>query len=68
MSPIPTGPQPVWATLTAQEEMTKFRDQDNDELTGCGADKFQCDSGDDTVYDYNPEEGDKITGDCENIF
>jgi Ca2+-binding RTX toxin-like protein len=42
--------------------------QGDDELTGNGgADKFQCGGGEDTVTDFNPEEGDKATGNCENI-
>src|SRR5215207_8939620 len=32
---------------------------------GGGADKFQCGKGEDTVTDFNPEEGDKATGNCE---
>ena len=34
---------------------------------GSGADKFQCGSGDDDVTDFNLEEGDKATGNCENV-
>jgi Ca2+-binding RTX toxin-like protein len=42
--------------------------QGDDQLTGNGgADKFQCGSGEDTVTDFNPDEGDKATGNCENI-
>src|SRR5215217_8945223 len=42
--------------------------QGDDELTGNGgADKFQCGKGEDTVTDFNEEEGDKATGNCENI-
>jgi hypothetical protein len=42
--------------------------QGNDELTGNGgADKFKCGSGDDVVTDYNEGEGDKATGNCENV-
>jgi Ca2+-binding RTX toxin-like protein len=42
--------------------------QGDDQLTGNGgADKFQCGKGEDTVTDFNEEEGDKATGNCENI-
>jgi Ca2+-binding RTX toxin-like protein len=42
--------------------------QGDDLLTGNGrADKFQCGSGTDEVTDFNQEEGDKATGNCENI-
>ena len=42
--------------------------QGDDTLTGNGgADKFQCGKGEDTVTDFNPDEGDKATGNCENI-
>jgi Ca2+-binding RTX toxin-like protein len=42
--------------------------QGDDELTGGGgADKFQCGSGEDSITDYNPDEGDKATGNCEGI-
>jgi Ca2+-binding RTX toxin-like protein len=42
--------------------------QGDDELTGNGgADKFQCGKGEDTVTDFKEEEGDKATGNCENI-
>lgn len=42
--------------------------QGDNELTGGGADKFKCGGGDDTVFDYNPDEGDKITENCETIL
>jgi serralysin len=42
--------------------------QGDDTSTGNGgADKFQCGSGEDTVTDFNEAEGDKATGNCENI-
>ena len=42
--------------------------QGDDTLTGNGgADKFQCGSGEDTVTDFNPDEGDKASGNCEGI-
>ena len=42
--------------------------QGDDTLTGNGgADKFQCGKGEDTVTDFNEAEGDKATGNCENI-
>jgi hypothetical protein len=34
---------------------------------GSDADKFKCGSGEDIVLDYNPDEGDKATGNCEGI-
>jgi Ca2+-binding RTX toxin-like protein len=43
----------------------------NDELTGGkGADKFTCGEGNDTIRDYNSEEGDVILDrqNCENIL
>jgi RTX calcium-binding nonapeptide repeat (4 copies) len=43
----------------------------NDELTGgAGADKFTCGEGNDTIRDYNSEEGDVILDrqDCEKIL
>ena len=43
----------------------------DDQLTGGpGADKFTCGPGNDTVRDYNPEEGDVILDkdNCENIL
>lgn len=43
----------------------------NDELTGGpGADKFTCGQGNDTIIDYDPEEGDVITDrqNCEKIL
>lgn len=43
----------------------------NDELTGgAGADKFTCGDGNDTIRDYNSEEGDVILDrqDCEKIL
>src|SRR5829696_8618049 len=43
--------------------------QGDDVSTGNGgADKFQCGKGEDTVTDFNEEEGDKATGNCENIL
>jgi len=43
--------------------------QGDDQLTGGrGEDKFQCSSGEDTVTDFNAAEGDKATGNCENII
>ena len=42
--------------------------QGDDILLGNGgADKFQCGSGEDTVTDFNEAEGDKATGNCENV-
>lgn len=42
--------------------------QGDDQLTGNGgADKFQCGKGQDTVTDFNEAEGDKATGNCENV-
>jgi Ca2+-binding RTX toxin-like protein len=32
-----------------------------------GADKFQCGSGNDQVFDFDESEGDKATGNCENV-
>ena len=43
----------------------------NDELTGgLGADNFTCGEGNDTIKDYNPEEGDVISDrqNCEKIL
>jgi Ca2+-binding RTX toxin-like protein len=34
---------------------------------GDGSDKFQCGSGEDDTTDYDPDEGDKATGNCEDI-
>jgi Ca2+-binding RTX toxin-like protein len=42
--------------------------QGDDILTGGGgADKFKCGKGSDTITDFNADEGDKKTGNCENI-
>ena len=42
--------------------------QENDRLFGNGgADKFHCSSGEDTVLDFDPAEGDKATGNCKNV-
>lgn len=32
-----------------------------------GADKINCGSGEDTVFEFNEAEGDKATGNCENF-
>jgi Ca2+-binding RTX toxin-like protein len=43
-------------------------EKSNDELTGStGADKFKCGSGSDKVLDFNKAQGDKATGNCENV-
>jgi len=45
-------------------------DEGNDHIYGGpGSDQFWCNSGLDTVHDYNPAEGDKIISepDCENV-
>ena len=34
---------------------------------GDGSDKFQCGSGNDEVTDFNKAEGDKASGNCENV-
>jgi Ca2+-binding RTX toxin-like protein len=40
----------------------------DDSLTGNGgADKFKCGQGEDTVTDFEESEGDKTSGNCENI-
>ena len=42
--------------------------QGDDQLTGSGgADKFQCGKGNDVVTDFNKAEGDKASGNCENV-
>ena len=45
-----------------------FGDGNSDTLTGNeGADAFFCGSGRDTITDFNADEGDTKTGDCENF-
>jgi Ca2+-binding RTX toxin-like protein len=45
-----------------------FGDADDDILQGGdGADSFNCGLGIDTVLDYNPQQGDVITDDCELV-
>jgi hypothetical protein len=34
---------------------------------GTGADVFSCGKGEDTITDYNPDEGDVKAADCENF-
>ena len=41
--------------------------QGDDLLIGGGADKFKCGSGEDTTTDYNPDDGNKATGNCEDV-
>lgn len=42
--------------------------QGNDELTdGPGSDTFRCDSGRDTVTNFNNAEGDIASRDCDNV-
>ena len=43
--------------------------QGDDQLTGGGrADILVCGPGEDTVTDYNPDEGDIVTPDWENVY
>jgi hypothetical protein len=45
-----------------------FGDGNNDILTGDeGPDSFSCGSGRDTITDFNANEGDTKTSDCENF-
>jgi Ca2+-binding RTX toxin-like protein len=38
------------------------------EMTGGdGADQFRCGSGYETIHDYNPDEGDTLSGDCDVV-
>src|ERR671915_44727 len=41
--------------------------QDNDILSGPGANEFICGDGVDTVLDYKPSQGDVISNDCEIV-
>ena len=45
-----------------------FGEDENDTLTGKGgADSFSCGPGADTITDFNAEEGDTKTADCETF-
>ena len=48
--------------------MTLFGESGDDTLTGDGgSDAFSCGSGIDTITDFNADEGDTKTADCENF-
>ena len=56
---------PILATMV----MIRYTAEKGDDFNAGwdGADRINCGSGEDTVFEFNEAEGDKATGNCENF-